>query len=109
MLTKEYIVMLLIRMDLQFIQPYVHYIWFVQRNLRNLSTTYFIYCQGELPMKNLAIRTFVVALAVAGFSASSMYSATAARNNEAKVLVAHPGVVRTPTPLCNPGSTCGLD
>ena len=60
-------------------------------------------------MKNLAIRTFVVALAVAGFSASSMYSASTARNNEAKVLVAHPGVVHTPSPQCNPGSTCGLD
>jgi len=61
-------------------------------------------------MKNLAIRTFVVALAVAGFSASSMYSASIARNNsEAKTLVAHPGVVRTPTPLCAPGSTCGMD
>jgi hypothetical protein len=60
-------------------------------------------------MKNIAIRTFVVALAVAGFSASSMYSASIARNNEAKVVVAHPGVVMTPTPLCAPGSTCGLD
>ncbi len=60
-------------------------------------------------MKNLAIRTFVVALAVAGFSASSMYSASTARNNEAKVLVAHPGVVRTPSPQCNPGSACGID
>jgi hypothetical protein len=60
-------------------------------------------------MKNIAIRTFVVALAVAGFSASSMYSASIARNNDAKTLVAHPGVVRTPTPLCAPGSTCGLD
>jgi len=60
-------------------------------------------------MKNLAIRTFVVALAVAGFSASSMYSASIARNNQAKVLVAHPGVVHTPTTMCSPGSTCGLD
>jgi hypothetical protein len=60
-------------------------------------------------MKNLAIRTFVVALAVAGFSASSMYSATIARNNESKVLVAHPGVVRTPSPQCNPGSACGIE
>lgn len=60
-------------------------------------------------MKNLAIRTFVVALAVAGFSASSMYSATTARANEAKTVVSHPGVVSTPTPLCPWGSTCGLD
>jgi hypothetical protein len=60
-------------------------------------------------MKNLAIRTFVIALAVAGFSASSIYSASTARNNEAKVVVAHPGVVSTPSPLCPLGSTCGLD
>jgi hypothetical protein len=60
-------------------------------------------------MKNLAIRTFVVALAVAGFSASSMYSASIVRNNQAKVLVAQPGVVHTPTTMCSPGSTCGLD
>ena len=61
-------------------------------------------------MKNLAIRTFVVALAVAGFSASSMYSASIARaKSEAKVVVAHPGVVATPTPLCAPGRACGLD
>jgi hypothetical protein len=60
-------------------------------------------------MKNLAIRTFVVALAVAGFSASSMYSATTARNNQAKVVVAHPGMVSTPAPVCSPGKTCGLD
>ena len=60
-------------------------------------------------MKNLAIRTFVVALAVAGFSASSMYSASTARANQAKVVVAHPGVVSTPTTMCSPGSTCGLD
>lgn len=61
-------------------------------------------------MKTLAIRTFVVALAVAGFTASSMYTASTTRtNNEAKVMVAHPGVVRTPTTMCSPGSTCGLD
>jgi hypothetical protein len=59
-------------------------------------------------MKNLAIRTFVVALAVAGFTASS-YSASTARANQAKVVVAHPGVVATPTTMCSPGSTCGLD
>ena len=49
-------------------------------------------------MKTLAIRTFVVALAVAGFSASSMYSASTARNkNEAKVMVVTPSVVSTPS------------
>jgi hypothetical protein len=60
-------------------------------------------------MKNIAIRTFVVALAVAGFTASS-YSASTARSIEAKAVVAHPGLVSTPTPMCNPGKTsCGID
>ncbi len=57
-------------------------------------------------MKTLAIRAFVVALAVAGFSASSMYSASMARANQAKVIVAHPGAV---APACDPGHTCGID
>ena len=56
-------------------------------------------------MKTLAIRAFVVALAVAGFSASSMYSSSMARAHQAKVMVVRPGVV----PACDPGSTCGLD
>jgi hypothetical protein len=62
-------------------------------------------------MKNIAIRTFVVALAVAGFSASSMYSASTARASQAKVMVAHPGVVSSPSPMCAPGGgrTCGID
>ncbi len=59
-------------------------------------------------MKNLAIRTFVVALAVAGFSASS-YSASTARANQAKVVMAHPGVVSSPTTMCSPGRACGID
>ena len=57
-------------------------------------------------MKTLAIRAFVVALAVAGFSASSMYSSSMARAHQAKVMVAHPGVI---SPSCDPGGTCGLD
>ena len=60
-------------------------------------------------MKTIAIRTFVIALAVAGFSASSVYSASTARANQAKVVVATPGVVNSPTTMCSPGSTCGLD
>lgn len=60
-------------------------------------------------MKTIAIRTFVVALAVAGFSASSVYSASTARATQAKVVVATPGVVSTPAPMCPWGSTCGLD
>jgi hypothetical protein len=57
-------------------------------------------------MKNLAIRTFVVALAVIGFSASSI---STARASQAKVVVAHPSVVSTPATMCAPGSTCGMD
>ena len=57
-------------------------------------------------MKNLAIRTFVVALAVTGFCASSI---STARASQAKVAVARPGVVATPTTMCSPGSTCGID
>jgi|GEM_PF-5785378 len=61
-------------------------------------------------MKTLAIRTLVVALAVAGFSASTMYSATTARmTSEGKTLIAAPGVVRTPTTMCSPGTACGID
>jgi hypothetical protein len=94
-------------MDLAYMQLYVGYIWFVQRNLNKL------YDPGQekyVKMKNFVIRTFVVALAVAGFSASSMYSASTARaNNVAKIVVSQPGVVKTPSPQCGPGSTCGLD
>ncbi|MGA7158373.1 MAG: hypothetical protein WBY53_16115 [Acidobacteriaceae bacterium] len=61
-------------------------------------------------MKTIAIRTFVVALAVAGFSASSVYSASTARANQAKIAVTAPGMVSTPAPTCWPGKTsCGLD
>jgi len=94
-------------MDLLPPSLYVQTIWFVQRNL--LET--FIPAQGELrKLKNPAIRTFVVALAVAGFSASSMYSASTSRTNEAKVIVANPGVVSSPSPMCTPGHTsCGIE
>ena len=37
MLTEEYIVMLLIRMDLDLLSLYVVTIWFVQRKIRNFS------------------------------------------------------------------------
>jgi hypothetical protein len=99
--------MLLIGMDLEFVSLYVLLIWLSREIFRNLLSL--IYRQGEIrQMKNLAIRTFVVALAVAGFTASS-YSASTARANQAKVVVAHPGIVNTPTTMCSPGSTCGLD
>jgi hypothetical protein len=112
MLTKEYIVMLLIGIDLAFMSLYVVSIWFVQRKIRNTSKSFrHIYRQGEIrKMKTLAIRTLVVALAVAGFSASTMYSATTARRtSESKTLVAAPGMVSTPNPQCGPGHACGID
>jgi hypothetical protein len=83
-----------------------------EKSFRNIKKNLYTR-QGELhAMKNLAIRTFVVALAVAGFSASSMYSASTARNNNlAKSVVSHPGVVSTPNGTCAPGGgrSCGLD
>jgi hypothetical protein len=100
--------MLLIGIDLAFKSLYVVSIWFVQRKIINLLDDPLL-PRRNTQMKTLAIRTFVVALAVAGFTASSMYSASTTRTNEAKVMVAHPGVVRTPATTCGPGSTCGLD
>jgi hypothetical protein len=38
-----------------------------------------------------------------------MYSASTARASEAKVVVAHPGMVSSPTPVCSPGRACGID
>ncbi len=62
-------------------------------------------------MKTIAIRAFVVALAVAGFGASSMYSAATARDSQAKmVVVGHPGIVGAGGGGCAPGRTaCGMD
>ncbi len=100
--------MWLIWMDLQFVSLYVLLIWLsreIFRNLLSLTVT----AKEKYPMKNLAIRTFVVALAVAGFTASSYSASTARKATEAKVLVAAPGVVRTPTTMCSPGSACGID
>ena len=57
-------------------------------------------------MKTLAIRAFVVALAVAGFSASSMYSSSMARAHQAKVMVVRTGVI---APGCDPNTSCGID
>ncbi len=62
-------------------------------------------------MKNIAIRSFVLALAVVGFSASSIASA-ARTTNEAKTVSAQPTVVvaNAPAPGCNAGSGfCGMD
>ncbi len=47
MLTEEYIVMLLITVDLALLSLYVVTIWFVQRKIRNLSPNIY-HCQGEI-------------------------------------------------------------
>jgi hypothetical protein len=52
-------------------------------------------------MKNFAIRTFVLALAVVGFSASSI--ASAARTNEAKTVVPTVVLGNVPAPVCGVG------
>ena len=59
-------------------------------------------------MKNTLVRSFVLVLAVAGFTASSISSA-ATPKNVAKV--APLGIVNTPTPMCrlNDKNGCGID
>ncbi|MBW4037782.1 MAG: hypothetical protein HIU91_02715 [Acidobacteria bacterium] len=59
-------------------------------------------------MGNTIVRSLVLALAVVGFSASSIYASTA-KSGEAKVMAPKAGMVCTPAPVCMPGSTCGLD
>ena len=59
-------------------------------------------------MKSTLVRSLVLVLAVAGFSASSISSA-AAPKNVAKT--APLGIVSTPTPMCplNQKDGCGVD
>jgi hypothetical protein len=59
-------------------------------------------------MKHIAVRTFVLVLAVAGFSASSVFSASAseAKTNRPNIVLAG-----GPAPLCPPvagGTLCGI-
>jgi hypothetical protein len=59
-------------------------------------------------MKSTLVRSFVLVLAVAGFSASSISSAAATKN----VAKAAPlGIVSNPTPMCpfNDKNGCGID
>jgi hypothetical protein len=62
-------------------------------------------------MKHIAIRTLVLVLAIAGFSASSVFSASAAtqaKTSQPKIVLANGG----PTPLCPPNGSqglCGID
>lgn len=99
--------MLLIWMDLVSLSLYVVTIWFVQRNLRNI----FIYRQGEIrKMKNIAIRTLVVALAVVGFSASAISSASTTQATKASKVVAPTVVIASvPNPICGGVNYCGMD
>ena len=62
-------------------------------------------------MKNIAMRSFVVALALVGFGATTVTSSakTTSTSATAASLQVQTNVVGTPTPLCAPGSTCGLD
>ncbi len=60
-------------------------------------------------MKNIAIRTFVVALAVVGFSASSISSAATTQATKAsKVVVPTVVVGAIPAPGCGV-AYCGMD
>ena len=64
-------------------------------------------------MKNFAIRSFVLVLALTGMGATMITSSAHAANaSVAKSSIqVHPSVVNTPTPMCAPGGgqTCGLD
>ncbi|HEY5214680.1 MAG TPA: hypothetical protein VIJ38_16815 [Acidobacteriaceae bacterium] len=63
-------------------------------------------------MKNLAMRSFVLVLALVGFGATSMTSSAKTTSTSATTagMQAQTNVVSTPTPLCMPGATsCGID
>lgn len=61
-------------------------------------------------MKNIAVRSLVLALAVIGFSATSFTTASASRTAQsaASKLAPKMSMLSSPAPLCPPGSTCGL-
>jgi hypothetical protein len=62
-------------------------------------------------MKNIAMRSFVVVLALVGFGATTVTSSaktTSASTTMAGVQV-QANVVGSPAPVCAPGSTCGMD
>lgn len=61
-------------------------------------------------MGNTIVRSFVLVLAVAGFTATS-FSASASRTQQSSVVKSMNsklGMVAQPAALCAPGSTCGL-
>lgn len=61
-------------------------------------------------MGNTIVRSFVLVLAVAGFTATS-FSAHASRTEQSsvvKTMNSKLGMVSEPAALCAPGSTCGM-
>jgi hypothetical protein len=111
MLTEEYIVMLLIKIDLELLSLYVLSIGFVQRKIRNLSIIFYTCQRRNTQMKNIAMRSFVVVLALVGFGATTVTSSAKTTSSlvATSIRQAHVNGVTSPTPLCAPGSTCGLD
>ena len=76
-----------------------------EKNLKSFTNN-LVTAKEKYTMKNIAMRSFVIALALAGFAATSFTSSAKTTSASAKVKA---NVVCTPTPLCAPGSTCGLD
>ena len=62
-------------------------------------------------MKNIAMRSFVLALALVGFGATTLTSSakTPTASATTAAVQVQAGVVSTPAPVCAPGSTCGMD
>lgn len=61
-------------------------------------------------MKNIAIRTLVIALAVVGFSASAISSASTTQATKAsKVIVPTVVVGNVPNPICGGVNYCGMN
>jgi hypothetical protein len=62
-------------------------------------------------MKSTLVRSFVLVLAVAGFTATSFSSPKAAPVNGTTASATTPSIVGSPTPLCLPSDKtyCGMD
>jgi hypothetical protein len=113
MLTEEYMVMLLMGMDLVKISLYVVSIWFVQKKIRNLSPSFITPAKEKHKMENIAMRSLVVVLALVGFGATSVKSSAKTTNasvTKSAVLV-QTNIIATPTPMCPPNQPngCGID
>ena len=81
-----------------------------EKNLKSF-TNYLITAKEKYTMKNIAMRSFVLVLALVGFAATSMTSSAKTTSTSATKtsIQTQTSVVMTPTPLCAPGSTCGMD